>query len=121
MNTETTTEIAPYKIDQLFDYCQERCLWQFFSRSWDREENIDGILGAATAILAGEEPRKNTPMNKLFYADAKIMVADFRSRFPWIGACSPEEIRALMAGLRVRLTEIAITKSLNRELNNSLY
>jgi vanadium nitrogenase delta subunit len=123
--TETTAatapEIAPWKVDALFDYCQERCLWQFFSRSWDREENIDGILAAAIELLNGDEPRKNTPMSKLFYADAKIMVSDFKSRFPWIAGCGPEEIRGLIAGLKERLTEIAVTKSLNKELNNSLY
>lgn len=109
------------RIDQLYAYCQERCLWQFFSRTWDRQENIDGILATATAILSGEEVRKNTPMNRLFYADAKIMVADFKARFPWISSCTPEEIRELMTGLKERLLEIAITKSLNQELNHSLY
>jgi V-containing nitrogenase delta subunit len=109
------------KIDQLFSYVQERCLWQFFSRSWDRQENIDGILSSATALLTGEAPQKDTPMNKLFYADAKIMVHDLKERFPWVAETAPDEIRALMQGLKDMLVEHAITKSLNRELTHTLY
>ncbi|MBI5132663.1 MAG: V-containing nitrogenase subunit delta [Rhodopseudomonas palustris] len=109
------------QIDQLYNFCQERYLWQFFSRSWDRQENLDGIFAVAAALFAGEEVKRDTPMEKLFYADAKIMVADFQERFPWIAACKPEEIRSLLSGVKDRLTEIAITKSLNGELTHSLY
>ena len=109
------------KLDQLFGYVQERCLWQFFSRSWDRQENIDGILKTVTDLLTGKAPNRETPMEKLFYADAKIMVADFKERFPWIEQEGAAQIRALMHSLRERLEEIAITKSLNQELKHSLY
>lgn len=109
------------KIDQLFGYVQERCLWQFFSRSWDRQENIDGILKTATDLLTGTPPAKETPQDKLFYADAKIMVADFKVRFPWIAECGPAQVRDLMHGLKDRLVEFTITKSLNHELNHTLY
>jgi nitrogenase delta subunit len=109
------------KIDQLFGYVQERCLWQFFSRSWDRKENIDGIVKTATEMLTGEAIKIESPMDRLFYADAKIMVSDFRERFPWIKETGPDQIRDLMAGLKERLIEFSITKSLNHELNHSLY
>ena len=72
------------KVDQLFSYVQERCLWQFFSRSWDRQENLDGILKSATDLLTGKDPARETPMERLFYADAKVMVQDFKQRFPWL-------------------------------------
>ena len=39
-------------ITQLYNYVQERCLWQFFSRSWDRKENIDGIMAQAKKLFA---------------------------------------------------------------------
>ena len=80
------------KVDQLFGYVQERCLWQFFSRTWDRKENLDGIMKTATDLLTGVAPKRETPMDKLFYADAKIMVADFKERFPWIKDTAPAEI-----------------------------
>jgi len=109
------------KVDQLFGYVQERCLWQFFSRTWDRKENLDGIIKTATDLLTGVPPKRETPMDKLFYADAKIMVADFKERFPWIEDTAPAEIAKLMQGLKDRVEDISITKSLNHELNHSLY
>ncbi len=109
------------KVDQLFGYVQERCLWQFFSRTWDRKENLDGIFSAATEFLTGKTPKRETPMEKLFYADAKIMVKDFEERFPWIRQEKPAEIVKLIEGVKERVWEISIDKSLNGELNHSLY
>ncbi|MGE4281660.1 MAG: V-containing nitrogenase subunit delta [Magnetospirillum sp.] len=109
------------KLDQLFGYVQERCLWQFFSRSWDRQENIDGILKTATDLLTGEPPAKETPMDRLFYADAKVMVQDLKDRFPWLADAGPAQVRDLMHGLKDKLVEFTITKSLNHELNHTLY
>ncbi len=109
------------KVDQLFGYVQERCLWQFFSRTWDRKENLDGIFGAATEFLTGKTPKRETPMEKLFYADAKIMVKDFEERFPWIKQEKPADVVKLIEGVKERVWEISIDKSLNGELNHSLY
>jgi nitrogenase delta subunit len=109
------------QVKQLVGYVQERCLWQFFSRTWDRQENIDGIMAAAEALLAGEKPKRDTPMEKLFYVDALEMVKDFRERFPWVSSITPAEARDLIAGLKAEVIDIAITRSLNQELNHSLY
>lgn len=109
------------QIDQIFDYVQERCLWQFFSRSWDREENIEGILKVVGDMLAGKELSLETPMDRLFYADAKIMVADLRERCPWIDELGPAQLRDLLAQLKERLVDFNITKSLNQELTHTLY
>jgi nitrogenase delta subunit len=109
------------KVDQLYDYVQERCLWQFFSRSWDREENIQGILAKATELLTGKDIALDTPMDRLFFADAKILVADFKTRFPWIEDAGPAQIRDWMHALKERLVDIAITNSKNAELNHTLY
>ncbi|MFG1478759.1 V-containing nitrogenase subunit delta [Xanthobacter sp. V4C-4] len=109
------------KIDQLFGYVQERCLWQFSSRAWDRQENIDGIIATASDLLSGREPKRDTPMHKIFYADALLMVGDFKTRFPWIADVAPEEADELMRGLKDLLVDHTITKSLNHELNHSLY
>lgn len=109
------------KIDDLYGYVQERCLWQFFSRTWDRHENINGVLDVAQALLTGKEPARDKPQEKLFYVDAKAMVDDFRARFPWIQQAAPAEIGQLIEGLKARLVETVITKSTNRELNHHLY
>lgn len=113
--------MSEHKLDDLFDYVEERCLWQFFSRTWDRKENIEGVLKQAEALLSGGVPIRATPMERLFYADALIMVKDFRERFPWINESSPEEIHALLEGLKGRLEDVTITRSTNRELNHHLY
>jgi len=117
MTTENLTE----KADQLYNYVQERCLWQFFSRTWDRQENIEGILHAASELLCGRQPPRHSPQEKLFYSDAVTMVADFKQRFPWIEAEQPSHIHELMQAVKEKVTDIAITKSQNHELNHSLY
>ena len=109
------------KVDQLFAYVQERCLWQFVSRPRDRQENIDGIMAKATDMLTGKELSLETPMDKMFYADAKIMVADVKERFAWVEDVGPAQMRDLMRELKERLIDIAITSSKNHELNHSLY
>lgn len=109
------------KISDLFNYVQERCLWQYSSRTWDRQENIDGVLAKAADLILGREPTKETPAEKLHFAEAKIMVADCQERYPWIKEVFEPEIKALMDGLKERLVDIAITKSHNRELNHRLY
>ena len=109
------------QINDVFAYTEERCLWQFFSRTWDREENIQGVLDQVAAILCGQEPKRDTPMDRLFYADGKIMAEDLRTRYAWVKDASAELIRQVMDGLKARLVDVAITRSTNRELNHHLY
>ena len=107
--------------EELFDYVQERCLWQFHSRSWDRRQNINGIIAKAIELLQGRTPTADTAMDRCFMADARIMVADFRSRFSWIKDASAEDIQSVMEQLGRRLIEATITHSKNRELEHHLY
>jgi len=109
------------KADDIFAYIQERCLWQFASRSWDREANITGILGKAADLFAGREVAPATPDDKLFLADAKILVKDCRDRYSWIANTDPTEFPAVLEEVKDLLVDVAITKSKNRELNHTLY
>ena len=109
------------RIDELYTYVQERCLWQFFSRTWDREENIEGVLGNVVRLLTGEEPPRSTPMERLHYVDALAVANDFKDKFPWIAECKPAEIKALIDELKVRVTDITVTHSKNHELSHHLY
>lgn len=113
--------MSEQQIKQLFDYVQSRYLWQFFSRSWDREENIEGILTAANDLFQGRQPKKHAPMDRLFYADALEVVKDFKENFPWIETLEPTKTTELFDGLKALLRDHTITKSLNHELNHSLY
>lgn len=109
------------RLDDLYDYVEERCLWQFFSRTWDREENIEGVLNQVARLLTGQEPLRGTPQERLFYADALTMANDVRARFDWASKVNHEEIQFLIDGLKARLVDSVITRSTNRELNHHLY
>lgn len=109
------------KIDALVGYIQKECLWQFHSRSWDREENIEGVLQKTGDLLAGREPVLATDADRCFFADAKMLSAEFRSKFPWVGETDPGAMAEILDGVKARMREIAITKSRNEELNVKNY
>jgi len=117
----SNNEILSDKVGDLYEYVQERCLWQFYSRSWDRVENIDGILAQATGMFIGKKLDTPTPQDRYFMAEAKIMVDDCLSRYSWLKDASEEEIRVIIGELHGRLTDIAITSSKNHELTHTLY
>lgn len=108
-------------LNELFSYIEERCLWQFFSRTWDRTENIEGVMNQFERLLKGQEPSKETPQERLFYADALPMVSDCRQRFPWLSELTQDELPELIQSLKERLVDTTITRSTNRELNHHLY
>ena len=109
------------KTEALVNYIQERCLWQFYSRSWDREENIEGILTKVREILAGENPVLETDADRCWFADAKILVSDFKYHFPWLREENSGNVNTIIDGVKKRMREIAIEKSHNEELNISNY
>lgn len=109
------------KIEQLTNHIQERCLWQFFSRTWDREENIEGILSYTIEILGGETSEPITYLEKSHFADAKVLASDFKRLFPWITKMEKDEIKDLLEGVKARLTTIVVTESHNEELKDPNY
>lgn len=117
----TVIDALADQVNDLYGYVQERFLWQFYSRASDRTRNIDGITAQATLLLLGQPAERETPDQRLDAVDAKVMVDDFRARFPWLQDAGPEQIRQLMSGLRDKLLDIAVTRSKNRELNHTLY
>jgi vanadium nitrogenase delta subunit len=109
------------KIEQLFLYFQERCLWQFHSRSWDREDNINGITDDVIKLLTGKRVEMETPEDKCHYADSRILVDDLKKRFPWILELKDSERSAVVEGARDKLMAVVVTNSKNAELNNENY
>jgi nitrogenase delta subunit len=107
--------------EEIVAFIQERCLWQFFSRAWDREENIQGIIDLLGQIVKGQHVSLETPADRCFYADAKILVMQLKERLPWIAELSAEQVDEELSGVKARLTEIAITKSRNGELRTANY
>lgn len=120
--TSTAITALAGQVSDLFSYVQERCLWQFYSRTKDRTENIEGVLAQVARLLMGQEPKRDTPVDSLQAADAKIMVKDCKERFAWLQEDIPEnEVREIIRELGEKLTDIAISRSQNRELNHTLY
>ena len=109
------------KIEELVGYIQENCLWQFFSRSWDREENIAGVLTKTCDLLTGQKPAIDSDLDRCHLADAKILCAEFGSKFPWVKQMDKESLRTLLEAVKDRMREITISKSKNQELNVKYY
>lgn len=109
------------KIEQLFLFFQERCLWQFHSRAWDREDNITGICDDIVKLLTGKRVEMETPEDKCHYADSRILVDELKKRFPWILELDDAGRKTVVEGARDRLMAVTVTNSKNAELNNQNY
>ena len=107
--------------EELTAYIQERCLWQFHSRAWDREENINGVLKKTAELLTGEQVVLETLTDRGFYADAKLLADQMKTRFSWLSEMDNAQKKAVLESVREKLIGIAITNSLNGELHYSLY
>ncbi|HSQ40947.1 MAG TPA: Fe-only/vanadium nitrogenase subunit delta [Fibrobacteraceae bacterium] len=109
------------QIEELVTYIQERCLWQFHSRSWDREENIEAILTKTGEILVELPSVVETDAEKCWFADARILAATFKQQYPWIKSLNAEAIKVLFDGVKARMREITVEKSRNEELHQPNY
>jgi nitrogenase delta subunit len=109
------------RVEEMVAYIQERCLWQFHSRAWDREDNIAGVLSRTAEILTGREARDETEADRCWRADAKVLAAEFKSAFPWLGKAKPDEVEAALEGVKARMLELTVAKSRNEELRLQNY
>jgi len=107
--------------EAIFNEIQEKCLWQFFSRAWDREENIDGILTKVGEIMAKEPSATETMADKYFYADAKVVAAELSASLPWLKDLDRDEVKAVLQSVKEKLLDITVTRSLNGELRVKNY
>ncbi|AGK98262.1 Fe-only/vanadium nitrogenase subunit delta [Clostridium pasteurianum] len=111
------------KIDEILEFIQERCLWQFHSREWDRTENINGVFDLLPKLLAGEKisTKELEPKEKCFYADAKILSDQLQERFSFVKEMDEKEKSELLSGVKEKLVDVAITKCRNEELRTPFY
>lgn len=105
----------------LLAFFQKNTLWQFFSRTWDREENINGMFGSLETLAKKESLPRETPLEKTFYADATVMFQQLGEKVEGFSALSPEEAVAALEAAKAELVDIVITKSKNEELSAELY
>lgn len=109
------------RVEQLLDYIMKNCLWQFHSRSWDRELQNAGILTRTTQLLCGEPASHDTPLEKCYWVDAVCLADAFRSEYTWLSTLTIAEIKVIMQGLRERMDYLTIKGSLNLELTDHHY
>lgn len=109
------------RIEQLVDYIMKHCLWQFHSRTWDREKQNEGILTKTMQILCEEPVEKETPADRCYWVDAICLAEAFQARYSWLTTLDKAELKLLMQGLKERMDHLTITGSLNEELNDSKY
>ena len=109
------------KIAQLEDYIMKHCLWQFHSRTWDRERQNEGVLGKTTQLLCDEPVAHETREDRCYWVDAVSLSDAFKKRFDWINGMDAAEIKTLMQGLKERIDYVTISGSLNKELTDQKY
>lgn len=109
------------KIEPLVDYIMKKCLWQFHSRTWDRQRQNDEILGKTTQILCGDPVNRESPAERCYWVDALVLAEAYQSRFLWLKEMDQDQIRSLMQGVKERIDFLTITGSLNLELTDAHY
>jgi Fe-only nitrogenase delta subunit len=114
-------ELMKERIEQLIDYIMKHCLWQFHSRTWDRERQNREILTKTKQILCQESVEPADRLDRCHWVDAVILADSYRKHYPWINTLNTTEIAALMEGVHERLDYLTITGSLNLELTDQHY
>lgn len=109
------------RVAQLENYILKHCLWQFHSRTWDREKQNEGVLSKTTQILCNEPVAKETPEDRCYWVDAVVLAEEYKRRFLWLSALDTTEIKLLMLALKERIDYVTITGSLNKELTVKQY
>lgn len=109
------------QVELMVDYIMKHCLWQFHSRTWDRERQNAGVLGKTRQLLCGEEVELANPADRCYWADAVVLADAYRTRFSWLQSMKTAEIGALLEALHQRLDYLTITGSLNAELTDQRY
>ena len=109
-------------VEKLYKFIQENYLWQFYSRNWDRENNIKGILGDAQEILTtGKCTVGDSLEDKFYYSEAVTVVNDLKAKLDFINGLNETGIKELFEKTIAKLIDVTITNSLNGELNIQYY
>jgi Fe-only nitrogenase delta subunit len=109
------------KIEQLVEYIMKHCLWQFHSRTWDRERQNREILTWTNKILCGDMEKPADRLDRCHWVDAMVLADSYREKFPWIRELAKPEIETLMKGVHERVDFLTITGSKNLELTDQNY
>ncbi|MDR3595258.1 Fe-only/vanadium nitrogenase subunit delta [Clostridium sp.] len=109
-------------VNELYKYIQQKYLWQFYSRSWDRVNNINGILDATKELLiTGECTLGDSLEEKHYYSEARMVAKDIKRDLKFIEGLNQKGITDLIDRVKAKLLDITVTNSLNGELNVEYY
>lgn len=109
-------------INELYKYIQQKYLWQFYSRNWDRENNINGILDATKELLiTGKCSLGDSLTDKHYLSEAKIVAKDIKRDLEFIEGLNEKGITDLIDRVKAKLIDVTVTNSLNGELNVAYY
>lgn len=114
-------ELMQERVEQLINYIMKHCLWQFHSRTWDRERQNREVLTMTKDILCHEAVEPTDRLQRCYWVDAVVLADAYRINYPWINALDTTEVTALMKGVHERLDYLTITGSLNLELTDQHY
>lgn len=115
-------DIMNQRMEILLDYIMKNCLWQFHSRTWDRERQNREIIGWAEKVLLGTaNTAPEDPLDRCHWVDGVSLAHNWRERFEWINALGAEDISPLMKALHARVDFLTRTGSLNEELTDEHY
>lgn len=110
------------KAVEMYEFMQERFLWQFYSRAWDRENNMDGIFKVVEALLTGEKVERGTDnMSRYFYAEGYEVTSEMKKKLEWIEKTSTDDMKEILKLVHAKLVDVMITNSINGELNLEAY
>jgi nitrogenase delta subunit len=121
METTLDTTSVDAQADQLVDFIMKNCLWQFHSRTWDRERQNREILTKTKEILCEENEEPADRLDRCYWVDAVVLARNYRLHFPWITTMDRAEITAVMQKVREKVDYQTITGSLNKELTDEHY
>jgi nitrogenase delta subunit len=121
METTLDTISVDAQADQLVDFIMKNCLWQFHSRTWDRERQNREILTKTKEILCEENEEPADRLDRCYWVDAVVLARNYRLHFPWITTMDRAEITAVMQKVREKVDYQTITGSLNKELTDEHY
>ena len=109
-------------VNELYKFIQEKYLWQFYSRNWDRENNINGILDAVKELLnTGKSSLDDSLEEKFYYSEAKIVVNDIKRHLKFIEGLNEKGVTETIDRVKAKLIDVTVTNSLNGELNVEYY
>ena len=120
---ETTVDATGVdaQADQLVNFIMKNCLWQFHSRTWDRERQNREILTMTKEILCEENEEPTGRLDRCYWVDAVVLARNYHKYFPWMKAMNNAEITEVMQKVREKVDYQTITGSLNKELTDEHY